>query len=125
MSSVTSSVTLSILCFPDITGATIRAWLLVTVNPGTYTTGGIPFGLIAWADSHTVDFNGFLDCAVKSELPLVVGTSGEYTYRYNPSTDTLQITKNGTELSAGAIPAEVLADDIICNATWNRTTVVG
>jgi hypothetical protein len=125
MSSVNASVTLSILCFPDITGATIKAWLLVTVNSGTYVTGGIPFGLLAFADTHTVDFNGFLDCAVKSELPLVVGTSGEYTYRYSPSTDGLQILKNGTEIAAGAIPAEVLADDIIAQATWNRTTVLG
>lgn len=81
MSSVNASVTLSVLCFPDITGATIRAWLLATINPGTYTTGGLPMGLVAFADSVTVDFHGFLQCIVQSELPYVVGVSGEYTYR--------------------------------------------
>lgn len=127
MSSVTGSVTLSPLCFPDITGATIKSWLLVTVNSGTYTTGGITFGLIPYADSVTVDFNGFLQCLVASEEPYVSGVSGEYEYRYSPVGDVLQIFSrvNKTELAAGAIPAEVLADTIIAEATWNRTTTKG
>src|ERR1700677_3976581 len=130
MSSVTGSVSLSILDFPDITGATIKAWLLVTINSGTYLTGGIPMGLVAFADANTVDFHGFLACRVNSEEPYVVGTSGEYEYTYSPVTDTLQIfgpgsggPGNGGELAAGAIPAEILGDSIVAEALGNRTTV--
>lgn len=84
-------------------------------------------GLVAFADSVTVDFHGFLQCIVQSELPYVIGVSGEYTYRYTPVTDSLQIFSRvtGLELAAGAVPAEVLADDIVVEATWNRTTVLG
>jgi hypothetical protein len=133
MSSVTGSVTLTILDFPDITGAALKAWLLVTVNSGTYTTGGIPMGLVLWADQHTVDFHCFLRALLNTDNPYVAGSTGEYTYRYNPVTDSLQIFGPGTlatgpggaELAAGAIPAEVLADSIVCEAVWNRTTTLG
>lgn len=117
---------LSELCFPDITGKAIRAWGLVTITPGGYTTGGIPFGLVQFADVRTVDFNGFLRCEVYGEEPInnVIGTS--YSYRYTPVTDTLQIFNNGVELAASqTIPLAVLADILLFEATWNRTTVLG
>lgn len=126
MSSVTSVITLSELCFPDITGKTIKAWGTVTFAAGTYTTGGLVMGLLNFADARTVDFNGFLKCAVWGEEP-VTSSVGGYSYHYSPVGDVLQIfDKTGTELGSGAaIPAAVLNDIVMFEATWNRTTTLG
>ena len=125
MSSVVSTVTLSELCFPDITGKTIKAWGQVTFAAGTYTTGGISFGLVQFADARTVDFNGFLQCTVYGE-DVITNSVGGYQYHYSPVGDVLQILQNGTELASGAaIPAAVLNDTVLFEATWNRTTVLG
>lgn len=123
MSSVVSVVTLSEITFPDITGKTIRAFGQVSFAPGTYLPGGISMGLVAFADARTVDFNGFLRCQVYGDNP----TSGTiYTYRYSPVGDLLQIYGNSTELTAGtSIPASILADTVIFEATWDRTTTKG
>lgn len=125
-SSVPSSIILSELCFPDVTGKTIRAWGLVTVIPGGYTVGGIPFGLMTFADVRTVDFNGFLRCEVYGEEVInnIIGTS--YSYKYTPVNDSLQIFNNGVELgSSQTVPLAVLADVLLFEATWDRTTVRG
>ena len=127
-SSVTPTITLSELCFPDITGKAIKAWGMVTLTPGGYITGGIPMGLVAFADARTVDFNGFLDCTVYGEEPLIgveAGTS--YTYHYSPVGDVLQIFgANGSELTQSqTIPLAVLADVLLFEATWDRTSVRG
>lgn len=126
MSSVISTVSLSELCFPDITGKTIKAWGTASFAPGTYTTGGLIMGLLQFADARTVDFNGFLNCRVWGEDP-VTGTVGGYTYHYSPFGDVLQIfNSSGVELSSGAsIPAAVLNDTVMFEATWNRTTTLG
>jgi len=121
MSSAVSSVSLKVLCFPDITGATIGAFLQLSFGAGTYTTGGIPMGLVAFADSVTVDFNGFLTCTLYDESAEESGSI--YTFRYVPSTDSLQINLNGTELGNGA--SVTLTDTVIAHAIWNRTTTQG
>lgn len=125
MSSVTSVVTLTEQCFPDITGKTIGAWGLVSFATGAYVTGGIPFGLITFADARTIDFNGFLKCDVWGEDPITASVGG-YSYHYSPAGDVLQLLLNGTEVTNGAaIPAAVLNDTVLFHATWNRTVVLG
>ena len=125
MSSVISTITLSELCFPDITGKTIQAWGQVNFTAGTYTAGGLLMGLLQYADVRTVDFNGFLRCSVFGE-DVVTSTVGGYDYHYSPVGDVLQITLNGVELVAGTpIPAAVLNDTVLFLAVWNRTTVLG
>lgn len=126
MSSVRAIVTLNELTFPDITGKTITAWGTVVFGSGTYFTGGIPFGLVAFADSRTVDHAGFLDCSVKSENP-VSATTNLYTYVYSPANDLIQIIQRsgGGELAGGLLPAAVLNDNIIFHAEWDRTTARG
>jgi len=123
MSSVTSQITLTEVCFPDITGKVQRAWGLITFSPGSYVTGGLVMGLMRFADDRTVDFNGFLRCRVWNED--VVTTL--YSYHYSPVGDVLQIFDNtGAELASGsAIPALILADDTLFEASWDRTTVRG
>lgn len=125
MSSVTSVITLSELCFPDVTGKTIGAWGQVNFAPGTYTTGGLIMGLVAFADARTVDFNGFLRCEVYGE-DVITASVGGYSYHYSPTGDLLQLSLNGTELASGAsIPAAVLSDTVLFHAIWNRTTTQG
>jgi hypothetical protein len=124
--SAVSQITLSELCFPDITGKVIRFWGEVDFTPGTYTTGGLTMGLLALSDGLTIDFNGFLRCKVLGEN-VVTPTTGGYSYHYSPVGDVLQIfSPTGVELANGAaIPSQVLTDDIIFMASWNRTTVLG
>jgi hypothetical protein len=126
MSSVVSTITLSELCFPDVTGKVIRAWGVVTFTSGTYITGGLLMGLLLYLDARTVDFNGFLRCRVWGEDP-VTATVGGYSYHYSPVGDVLQIfTAAGVELASGAaIPAAVLSDLVMFEASVNRTTVLG
>jgi hypothetical protein len=125
MSNFVPEVALSILCFPDITGATIKIWGSVAFGSGyTYTTGGIPFGLLALADSKTVNFDGFLRCEVFDEA---AAGATVYSFRYVPSTDSLQIFSSGTELANGAsIPSALVTDSsILFEATFNRTEMLG
>lgn len=125
MSDIIAGVSLSILDFPDITSSTTKFWLSVALGYGlNYTTGGIPFGLIALADSKTVNFDGFLRCDVFDEA---AAGATVYTFRYVPATDTLQIFGNGTELSNGAVlPTALLTDSsIVAEATFNRTEMLG
>jgi hypothetical protein len=125
MSSVNSVISLSELCFPDITGKTIQAWGQVNFSAGSYVAGGLIMGLLQYADARTVDFNGFLRCSVFGE-DVVTATVGGYTYHYSPVGDVLQITFNGVELASGAaIPAAVLNDTVLFLAVWNRTCVLG
>jgi|ERR1017187_442486 hypothetical protein len=125
-SSVAATVSaLSELCFPDITGKVIRAWGLVTLTPGGYTVGGIPFGLFPFLDVRTVDVNAFLKCDVYGEEPLTSTTAG-IKYHYSPVTDSLQIFYLGVELSASqTLPAGVLADILLFEAWVDRTSVRG
>lgn len=129
MSDIIAGVSLSILDFPDITSSTTKFWLSVALGYGlNYTTGGIPFGLIALADSKTVNFDGFLRCDVFDEA---AAGAVFYTFRYVPATDTLQIFQNSggstTELSNGAVlPTALLTDSsIVAEATFNRTEMLG
>jgi len=123
--SVTATISLSELCFPDLTGKTLQAWGQVVFSPGAYTFGGIPMGLIAYADARTVDFQGFLRCSVYTE-DVLTPTVGGYSFHYSPIGDVLQITYGGVELAQGtAIPANILNDTVLFLAVWNRTTVLG
>jgi hypothetical protein len=125
MSSVISAITLSTLCFPDITQSTIQAWGQVNFSAGSYVTGGLVMGLLQYADTRTVDFNGFLRCTVWGE-DVVTASVGTYSYHYSPVGDILQLLLNGVELANGAaIPAAVLNDVIMFKAVWNRTTTLG
>jgi hypothetical protein len=126
MSSVSSLITLTELCFPDITGKVIRGWGQVVFSPGAYVTGGLPMGLILWLDQRTVDFNGFLRCLVYGENPITVNVAQGITYHYSPVGDVLQIFLNGLELANGApIPVQVLNDQVLFEVSVNRTTVLG
>jgi hypothetical protein len=129
MASVTSQVTLSEICFPDIESKVINAWGQVNFTAGSYTSGGLPMGLILFADGRTIDFNGFLRCKIWGEEP-ITATVGNYKYHYSPVNDSVQIFQNnagtGVELANGAaIPVQVLNDIILFKASWNRTTVLG
>ena len=127
MSSVTSTITLSELCYPDITGKTIKSWMTLSFSAGTYVAGGLTMGLLLYADARTVDFNCFLKCVVENETALAAGAKA-YTFRYVPATDTLQIIDGttGMELANGvSVPASLLSASLIVDATWNRTTTLG
>ena len=116
---------LSQLCFPDCTGAAIRAWGLVTLTPGGYTVGGIPFGLFPFLDVRTVDVNAFLKCDVYGEEPLNASTAG-ITYHYSPVKDSLQIFYLGVEFTTlQTIPSAILSDVLLFEATVDRTSVRG
>jgi hypothetical protein len=116
---------LSQLCFPDCTGAAIRAWGLVTLTPGGYTVGGIPFGLFPFLDVRTVDVNAFLKCDVYGEEPLNASTAG-ITYHYSPVNDSLQIFYLGVEFATlQTIPSAILSDVLLFEATVDRTSVRG
>ena len=92
------TVSLVELTFPDITGKTIRMWGQVVIGAGTYLKGGIPMGLLQFADNRTVDFNGFLRCEVWDEEQV----SSLLDYHYSPANDTLQIFLAGVEYTNGA-----------------------
>jgi hypothetical protein len=135
-----STITLSELTFPDITGKTIKIWGQVIISPGTYTVGGLPMGLINFADGRTVDFNAFLRCEVWDEEPQNSGNLG-YVYVYSPVGDVLQIFHfNGTELVNGEtinlvdpalnpdapVPTSPhAANTILFEATFDRTGARG
>ena len=126
MASVISTITLSEICFPDITGKVIRGWGQVIFTPGSYTTGGLTMGLLQWLDARTVDFNGFLRCRVFGEDVITATTGLGVVYHYSPVTDALQIVINGIELASGAaIPVTVLSDTVLFEVSVNRTTVLG
>ncbi len=135
MANTQSTITLTKITFPDVTGSTIKVWGQVVMSAGQYITHGLPFGLLALADGVTVDFNGFLRCDVWDEEYV----STLYEYRYNPVTDQLCIYSNGTELAAGTAvpvtdPAVGKVDSpnigpqtnlLMFEATFDRTTVRG
>jgi len=134
MSNIVPGVTLTELCFPDITGKTIKAWGSLAFGYGlNYTKGGIPMGLLQFADVRTVDFSGFLLCEIWDESVQAQDASGTlYSFYYVPATDKLQIfsqtaSADLAELANGAaLPTYLLTDaNIIFQATWNRTTVLG
>jgi hypothetical protein len=125
-SSVNATIgSLSELCFPDVTGKTIRAWGLVNITAGGYTVGGIPFGLFNFLDVRTVDVNAFLRCEVFGEEPLNSTTAG-ITYHYSPQNDALQIFFQGVEFAAHqTVPLAILNDVLLFCAQVDRTTVKG
>lgn len=117
------------LCFPDITGATIMGWFLVTFSGAAYPLGGIPANVMKLMDSLTVDFNGELRVEFYTEDPYNA-TNGNGTYRfiYSPVTDTLQLVSyiTGLEVAAGAaVPTGVTSDTVLMKFTVNRTTTQG
>lgn len=127
VSSVVATISLTEICHPDITGKTLQSWMQVNFTQGSYTTGGLLMGLLAWADQRTVDFNGFLRASVWGE-DVITSTTGGFLYHYSPVGDLLQIVNatTGLELASGAaIPVQVLSDIVLCLAVWNRTTVLG
>ena len=87
-----------------------------------YTTGGIPLGLVAFADARTVDFNGFLSAQYTMNLL----KEHPIQFHYIPSTDTLQIyssTHLRNRLTNGAaLPTALLTDSsIMFHAVLDRT----
>lgn len=139
MASKTAIVQLLEFTFPDITGRTIKIWGQVSLSAGNYVTGGLPFGLLQFADSRAVNFSGFLRCDVWDEEPLT-STTGKFVYHYNPVWDTLQIFNSvtGLELAQDTVlpitdpsvnpdsaPFETQADLLMFEATFDRTNVRG
>ena len=133
--SAQSTITLTEVTFPDVTGRTIKAWGQVVMTAGQYITNGLPMGLLAFADARTIDFNGFLRCDVWDEEKV----STLYQYKYNPVQDSLQIFLSGTELPAGTevpvtdpavgnVDSPVVTNQtnlLMFEATFDRTTVRG
>jgi hypothetical protein len=121
-----TEVTLIPVTFPDFSSKVIRAYLQVNFSVGSlYATGGVYAGLIPFADSNTIDANGFLKASVQGEQPVAAGGT-VYTFRYSPIGDVLQIFGNGTELPNGSnIPSQILADTLLLTAEWDRTTTRG
>jgi hypothetical protein len=105
---------------------TITLWVQIAFGAGTYTTGGVPAGIAAFAGTLTVNDTEYLWSSFQSEEPFTSSLGiGGFTYRYNPSNDTLQIfdgaPATGTELSNGsAIPSGVLLDTITGQVVYNR-----
>ena len=131
-----ATITLTEITFPDITGKTIKAWGQVVVSPGVYAKGGLPMGLLLFADARSVDFNGFLRCDVWDEEQQTT----LYDYHYNPTNDTLQIFLAGVEYPNGAVinivdpvenpdapivvsPSVAQQNLLMFEATFDRTTV--
>ncbi len=134
-----STITLIELTFPDISGKTIGMFGQAVISPGTYVKGGLPMGLLLFADNRTVDFNGFLYCNVWDEEAV---TSLLF-YKYSPVNDVLQIfNSSGTELATGAVinivdpplnpdaplvvsPTIPPQNQLLFEARFDRTTVRG
>lgn len=118
-----ASITLAPLCEMDMGSKSISSFLQVVFAAGVYQTGGIHMGLVDYADRVTIDASSFLQAIVVGEgVDNTSGPVGGYTYRYAPADDVLQIISRttGLEISAGALPAGVTNDTVICKATWNR-----
>jgi hypothetical protein len=92
-----ATISLVELTFPDCSQKTIGMFGQVVMSNGTYVTGGIPMGLILFADARTVDYNGFLYCNVWDEEAV----SSLLTYKYSPVNDVLQIFQGNTEYPNG------------------------
>ena len=117
---------LSEICFPDITGKSIRAWGLVTITPGGYTVGGIPMGMMNFLDVRTVDFFGLLSVEVYGEEPYGAVVLPGYTYHYSPVNDALQVFYAGVELLQNqTIGAGILADILLFETQVDRTSTRG
>ena len=133
-----STVTLVELTHPDITGKTLRMWGQVVLSPGSYKRGGLPMGLLLFADQRTVDFNGFLRCDVWDEEAV----TNLLTYHYSPANDTLQVFQGNVEYLDGVtlnLVDPIISPDqpletspivpqqnlLMFEATFDRTTVRG
>jgi len=116
MSSLLPSVTIAALVAgPSFDAKTSTLWVQLSIGAGVYNVGGIPVGMVAYANAQTIDTKQFLQATVVGE------TSNGYTYKYIPAVDELMIFLNGTELSASAIiPAQVLNDIIVGEFIYNR-----
>lgn len=122
-----ATVTLTPLCGPTIDSKTISLFFQVTFGGSDfYDTGGLPMGLIALANSLTIDTASgeFLQCIINGEETVFSGSFevGGYLYHYTYPTDTIQIfTPAGVELTQSQLlPAAVLNDVIVGKATWIR-----
>lgn len=106
---------------------TIELWIQIAFSTGYYTVGGVPAGLAAYAGSLSINDTQYLFSDFRSED--TVGTAslatGNYSYKYIPSTDSFQIFDGspnaGNELGASqVIPAGVLNDTIVGYVKYNR-----
>ena len=118
MSSPAPSVSLALLTAqPSFDSNTISLFLQIAFSAGGYyETGGIPgVGLLALASEMGINVNQYLQTLIQSEI------AGAYTYKYIPSTDSIQIFQNGSELASSAgISTGILNDVIVAKATFNR-----
>lgn len=116
MSSLLPSVTIApLVAGPSFDAKTSTLWVQLLIGAGVYNVGGIPVGMVAYANAQTVDTKQFLQADITGE------TANNYTYKYIPATDLLQIFNAGTELTASAIiPSQVLNDIIVGSFVYNR-----
>ena len=112
---------------PSIDSKTITLWLQVAFSQGYYTVGGVAAGLKAYASAQGISANAqFLEARFSSEAPVLnsglsLPTQADYTYKYIPTTDNIQILVNGVEFTPSEpIPPGVLNDTIVLAAVWNR-----
>lgn len=118
MASPEPSVSLAQLtASPTFDSNTISLWLQVSFSPGGYyQEGGITgVGVLALAGQLGINKNQFLFADVNSEI------NGNYSYKYLPITDAMQISYAGQEISqSSGMATGILNDVIVMKVTFNR-----
>jgi hypothetical protein len=122
-----ASVTLTPVCGPTFDSKTTSLFFQATFGGSDfYDTGGLPAGLVALANSLSIDTAAgqFLQAVIQGEDSVFTGSfeQGGYLYHYCYPSDTIQIfTAAGVELTQSQLlPAGVLNDVVIGKATWIR-----
>lgn len=122
-----ATVTPTVICGPTFDSKTVQLWGQLTFGGSDfYETGGIPVGLVALANSLTIDTSAgqFLQCEIWGEDTIFTASfeQGGYTYHYAYPADVVQIsTPAGVELTnSQLLPAAVLNDVVMFHATWIR-----
>jgi len=123
MASPAATVALATLTSqPDFSSSTITVFLQISFQAGGYyETGGVPSGIAALVSELGININQFLQADINSET---AQGATQYTYKYVPATDSLQIYQSGVtsgELGSSAgIPSAVLNDTIVGAFRYNR-----
>jgi hypothetical protein len=122
-----ATVTPTLICGPTFDSKTISVWGQFTFGGSDfYETGGIPAGLVKFANALTIDTASgqFLQCEIWGEDTVFTASfeQGGYFYKYNYPADTIQIfTPAGVELTnSQLLPAAILNDVVMFHATWIR-----
>jgi hypothetical protein len=111
---------------PSIDSKTITLWLQLSFSLGYYNPGGLAAGVATLAGKETIDTKFFLQANINGELTVSAGQSslpavGGFQYHYVPTTDSIQIFYNGTELTASeTVPSGVINDVVVGSFQYQR-----